>query len=639
MKIKYTFWLLLLLSLGIGAASCSKDSDGEGTSGISLSAGEQLVSELGGSFTVELSAASPWVSRCDDWLTVSPENGGAGTHTITVVADAKAGNTVSNGKVIFTLADQSASCELLVTRGSATAGRRTDSLALVSLYNATKGDKWKIRWNLNRPMSTWEQVQLESIDGEMRVTEVMLVDFGLEGTLPDAIKYMDKLRYFSVENNKLTGNFPEFLCEMKQLELIVLGGNNFKGEVPSAIYDLENLVFLVLQQNQFTGTLPENLGNCKSLKTLYINDNDFEGPIPASFSQLRNLAYVQVYNNRFEGALPDFSAMDSLVWVEFSRCGEYKEVYETCADNEVITRHEYVSGGFTGEAPHFKNKTILQSVAFSENHLTSSPKFTNCPELKLLYISQNPLGTLDPSATSGLPKLETIHAAECGFTALPDFSGCPALKFLYLNYNQLTELPESVSTLTALEELYVEGNQLRSFPEGISAWQAIRHIRAGYNQLASLPEAIWSLPLYTLYVPCNQISNTLPENLYGMRNLYQFRADINQFQGTAVGLTTLTAGQDIRFSQNKLTGDFPTGFKNVTALATLTLDDNDLTGSIPSDIAQNRALNTFHIYGNRMSGDIPRSVLQSSKWCSWDPANRILPQRGEGFNAFQDPCN
>lgn len=639
MNSKYTWWMWLLCLSVFGLTACSKDSENSGGQNLSVSPERWEVSRLGETFKVTLESDAPWVSKCDEWLSVSPENGAAGKHTLTVTAQPQAASTVTEGKVVFSFVDGATSRELHISRVDAKSGRLADSLALVALYNATNGEEWTTRWNLKRPMDTWQQVRVEKVDGEMRVTEVMLRGFGLKGTIPEDIKYMDKLRYFSVENNNVSGDFPAFLCDMKQLQLITLAGNNFKGEIPAGVFDLPDLEYLVLKINHFSGKLPDNIGNCTSLKTLEIQANELSGEIPSSFSKLSKLRYIQVGGNRFTGQLPDLSAMDSLIGVEFSQTAVFKDVLEPQADEQSLERRQYVSGGFTGPAPNFENKPLLEKVLLYENHLSSSPRFTNCPKLTWVYMANNPIGSLDPSVTRDMPNLEILHIQDCELEQLPEFVNCPKLKFLVAPFNRLTRLPESMGTLSGMEEILIHANQLESLPENLSEWKVIRHILVGYNKLKSLPASIWTLPMYSLKASCNEIAGAFPAELYGARNLNTLYLDCNKMQGSVAPLTTLWNATDIRCSRNQFSGEIPEGFGKIAGLKILTLDDNELTGSIPADIAKCRSLEIFHLYNNRMSGEIPRSVLQGGKWCSWEPKKNILPQKaGAGFDPFEDPC-
>lgn len=617
---------LFLWVFALGLVACSNDSsDGDIGVGLSLSTASQTVSELGESFTVTVESGGPWVSSCDEWLSVSPENGAGGKHPVTITVQPQENGGETSGKVVFTLADGSDSKELLVLRGEPKPGRKTDSLALVSLYNATNGNKWKTQWNFKLPMYQWEQVQMESVNGEMRVTEVMLKDFGLKGMLSDAIKYMDQLTHFSVETNAVSGTFPEFLCDMKQLKLITLAENNFSGELPAKLFELPNLVYLVLHGNDFSGKLPDNIGDCKSLQTLYLQLNNFTGEIPASFSKLKELRSVLVNSNHFYGELPDFTAMDSLKDVEFSRNGVFKDVPEIQKDLRTLVRRVYVSGGFTGNAPHFANKAMLRNVWLFENNLSSSPKFTDCPNIEQIRLNNNPIGSLDVSVVTNLEQMTELFLFDCGLTQLPEFSNCPKLKFLVLDHNKLTQLPESISELTGMEECLIENNELTSIPEGIATWNVIRHIYAGYNKLTSVPAAIWTLPLYHLHLQCNEISAELPASFVAARNLRELCLDVNHFYGSVKALATISGAVDIQCSQNEFSGELPVGLGRLTLMEILTLDDNDLTGSIPEDMKNCRALKILILFGNKMSGPIPEVITRM--WDIWDPQTKILPQQ------------
>ncbi|MBA7614839.1 hypothetical protein ES703_22113 [subsurface metagenome] len=144
---------------------------------------------------------------------------------------------------------------------------KTDSLALVELYNATDGDNWtnKTDW-LTGPVSSWYRVTVT--DG--RVAEVK----------------------------------PS--------------GNNLSGTIPSSIGDLVNLTILRLETNRLSGAVPTEIDSLTSLTDLRLSDNQLTA-IPDEINNLIQLQYLYLKNNQLV-ALPDLTALTStLIYVDGNR--------------------------------------------------------------------------------------------------------------------------------------------------------------------------------------------------------------------------------------------------------------------------------------------------------------------------------
>ncbi len=83
--------------------------------------------------------------------------------------------------------------------------RYSDSLALVTLYNATDGANWTNTWDLNQPMDSWFGVTLNE-DG--CVKGLGLSNNQLSGTIPSEIGNLNNLSWLFLNNNQLTGSIP-----------------------------------------------------------------------------------------------------------------------------------------------------------------------------------------------------------------------------------------------------------------------------------------------------------------------------------------------------------------------------------------------------------------------------------------------
>ena len=72
------------------------------------------------------------------------------------------------------------------------------------------------------------------------------------------------------------------------------------GEIPENIGDLTQLDTLNLSYNQFTGTIPQSIGNLTNLNYLYLYKNKLNGIIPDSICNINpNDIKFQIWGNKF----------------------------------------------------------------------------------------------------------------------------------------------------------------------------------------------------------------------------------------------------------------------------------------------------------------------------------------------------
>ena len=189
---------------------------------------------------------------------------------------------------------------------------KSDSLALLALYNATNGSSWTTKWDLSKPVSDWDGVVLDSIlystGKRPRVVALALNSSNLVGELPDElfnISYLELLwlndnklsgtvsdRYSELifledfrfsDNPELMGRIPESINKIRSLRTMSISNTKFNGTIPSTIGDHKSMILLDLSNNQFSGEIPSELGLINSLENLILKNNFFEGEIPASF--------------------------------------------------------------------------------------------------------------------------------------------------------------------------------------------------------------------------------------------------------------------------------------------------------------------------------------------------------------------
>ena len=218
---------------------------------------------------------------------------------------------------------------------------RRDSLALVSLYNATKGADWKNKWNLTSTMRQWWGISLNNkgcvevldFDGENNglwsengggnnldgtipadignLCQTQIISFNdnplLKGTIPAAIGNLKALRFLYIEDCKITGPLPTDLWSLIQLEELSFANNPLNIPIPPQIGNLQKLDGLNMARCQLYGTIPSEIGTIQTLKRLFLSSNTLTGAIPASFKTSNISQFVWSINAL--DSMPDLSNM------------------------------------------------------------------------------------------------------------------------------------------------------------------------------------------------------------------------------------------------------------------------------------------------------------------------------------------
>ncbi len=235
-----------------------------------------------------------------------------------------------------------------------------DSIALVSLYNATNGPIWTTPWDLTEPMSTWSGVYQNT---EGCVDSLILGSRNLDGNLPDLD--LPNLIFFRCTDNELTGSIPDFsyLVDLTYFDCSV---NDLTGEIPN-FSSLENLEYFYCVNNKLSGSIPD-FSSLPNLKDFNCRVNELEGEIP-NFTNIPNLLKLQCGRNQLTGEIPDFSNLNELTILD-------------CTYNNL-----------EGTIPTFSNLPNLEQFQIHNNELTEViPDLSlSCPLLISFYFENNKL--------------------------------------------------------------------------------------------------------------------------------------------------------------------------------------------------------------------------------------------------------
>ncbi|KAJ3700763.1 hypothetical protein LUZ61_004468 [Rhynchospora tenuis] len=135
---------------------------------------------------------------------------------------------------------------------------------------------------------------------------------------------------FALQNLDITVPFPDAICELTELEDLVLYHNpGFYGPIPSCITQLANLSQLDIVGTSLSGSIP-SFYNHANLKLIMLSHNQLSGTIPSSFSTLPNLNFLDLSSNYLTGTIPPelvHTSYPSLVLSNNNLTGELPKCY------------------------------------------------------------------------------------------------------------------------------------------------------------------------------------------------------------------------------------------------------------------------------------------------------------------------
>jgi len=156
------------------------------------------------------------------------------------------------------------------------------------------------------------------------------------------------------------------------------------------------------------------------------------------------------------------------------------------------------------------HKLFLQGNQLPDLGTTTSLGATQLPNLKVLYLMNNPIVTVTTAFFAVVPRLHTLMLHHCEIAALPDdvFSSLTRMKWLWINNNEIASVPPTLlHGLAQLREFYMYNNSVVTMPEGVFRDQGIiKHVYLFENdipeteltccQMCGLPEPVdvkWGL--------------------------------------------------------------------------------------------------------------------------------------------------
>ena len=135
------------------------------------------------------------------------------------------------------------------------------------------------------------------------VSRLDLRSNGLNGQLPKEMSVLRDVAYLDLSSNQLSGDISDVTAGWTHLEELRLSSNSFES-FPSSIDAWERLKYFDISSNELTGTIPEDLTMLTQLEFLDLAINDFDGTIPDTFQNMTSLGSLYMHSTLLEGSMP-----------------------------------------------------------------------------------------------------------------------------------------------------------------------------------------------------------------------------------------------------------------------------------------------------------------------------------------------
>ncbi|XP_059628716.1 probable LRR receptor-like serine/threonine-protein kinase At3g47570 [Cornus florida] len=325
---------------------------------------------------------------------------------------------------------------------------------------------------------------------------------------------------------------------------MVKGSKRWISSQQGLISRIESL-HLSLGVNNLSGTISDSISNAFKLTLLDLSTNRFTGSIPSSLGNLELLEYLNLEDNNFigESSSPELSFLTS---------------------------------------------------------------FTNCRNLKVLRVSENPLhGILPISIGAFSESLERIVLQKCGIkgnipneieikTDIPSEIGhLSNLLTLSLYGNNLTGvIPTTIKGLSKIQRLYFDGNRFDgTIPEELCHLVNLGLLGLSENRLfGTIPKCLGNITsLRYLYIYSNRLNSSIPEAIWNLKDLLHFNLTNNSLSGNLPQeIGSLKVATILDLSRNQFTGDIPSTIGGLQDLIGLSVANNRLQGAIPESFGDMR---------------------------------------------------
>ncbi|KAK7854309.1 receptor like protein 27 [Quercus suber] len=476
----------------------------------------------------------------------------------------------------------------------------------------------------------------------MNLTKLSILDLAenyLTGQIPNSIFYLENLEFLDLSTNNFTAKveFDNFvkLKKLTSLYLSYCGLSLIIGETSDnrTLQKFENLGFGRCNLSKF----PDFLTTQNELKWLDLGTNNIHGQVPEWFWNISlgqhpillpwtHLAILDLTSNKLQGSLPipSFSTLEYHV-SNNSFTGKIPELICNMSSLQVLDLSiNNLSGSLPQCLHNFGDSLLILDLRRNTFEGSIPQTWTNGSKLMLISFSQNKFQGWLPTSLAKCIMLKALDFSNNQFDdTFPSWLGhLPNLKILILRSNKFygpIRTHEAKYIFPCLQILDLSYNSFTgSLPlkffqySNSSRFDHASHLT--YIEVTS-PFALqtgflyysWGLDYSYAMIMTNKGVVTDYKKVQELFTALDFSS--NRFTGDipeSIGNLNLKGLRLLNFSNNFLTGHIPQSLGNLVDLESLDLSQNKLFGEIPQQLTQLTFLEYFNVSHNYLVGPIPQ---------------------------------
>ncbi|GLT26974.1 hypothetical protein SLA2020_020080 [Shorea laevis] len=395
--------------------------------------------------------------------------------------------------------------------------------------------------------------------------------------------------------------FPQFLHNQSELNILSLASNNIHGQIPSWILNMSaSLWILDLSHNNFT-SFEESFLVFPSTSVLYLDlsFNFLRGSLP--IPPLSILFYL-VSENMFSREIPlQFCNMTSLLVLDLSHNNLSGMMLQCFGNLSSMLVLNLEGNNFHGPIPEtWETGNKLKVIKLGQNNLQGKlPRsLGNCKMLEFLDLGNNKIKDTFPSWLGALPELRILILHSNNFHGTIAIK-VPKTDILFPKLH-IIDLSDNGFVGTLPIDFFGRWNAMIGL-EGENA----TYLHA-YNHHFMVSNSIF----LNYFFPYSMTIINKGEKLEYAKILDVFRAiDLsrNKFEGEVPEVVgNFKRLQLLNLSNNILDSQIPPALGYLANLESLDLSQNKLTGSIPTQLTQLNFLEVFNVSHNHLMGPIPK---------------------------------
>jgi hypothetical protein len=378
--------------------------------------------------------------------------------------------------------------------------------------------------------------------------------------------------------NDFSGVLPDTLNSLSNLETLSLRQTTSSSGIGGPLLPLTNLIQLTslqLDDNALTGELPDNLlgstlrGSSDRIELL-LSNNLFEGTVPSGWASRFGRLVVDLSGNEITGI-----------------------------GNGLCNENDWMDG----TVGRFQCDAILcRKGTYNEFGKQSSVAgdCRPCSQAKFLGARECANDSLDVDGEIDI--LGELFASthgnnwnnSAGWQSTEDYCGwfgvgCNAngeVVKISLGENGLTGTPSSsIFKLPSLRELNLEHNEIDFSFDGISQATSLAVLRLSGINLNSVVGIGEASNLIELHLTDNDLTGSIPEELFELTNLRQLFLNYNNLEGRiSASISALRNLEELFLFHNRLLGQLPAALGSLSNLRTLALSENNFDGTLPPEL-------------------------------------------------------